>query len=374
MSIASEISRLQTAKAGLKTAIEGKGVTVPSATTLDGYAALVDEISTESGMLDDWVRPSNWPDLDSIDYTDFDGYYLTYDLSQPCETKAVRLCVITTDGGTYVVERGMLNAGSFVAEESYEVASGQVFWQDLDESDGTIQLWRVTAKTGYIKGGIFNKAKDVNCTAAGYQPCVEKYQKTQYLNQTFNSADIQISGYARLVNATFFLQHDRWIGNYPNQTTLANAWRRTNALRLVDFSNASFPKVTSFAQSFAPSQCKIKFDSRGADFSAVTNMQLAFNNNAMYWCDMSTFVNSGGSLNRLFEYSYSIIEIYPMANITFELGIAELTLISHDSLMRIINALSITETAKTLSIGTGNIVKLSSDEIAIATAKGWTIA
>ena len=45
MSIATEISRLQTAKSNLKTSIENKGVTVPSATTLDGYAALVDQIS-----------------------------------------------------------------------------------------------------------------------------------------------------------------------------------------------------------------------------------------------------------------------------------------------------------------------------------------
>ena len=45
MSIATEIARLQTAKSDLKTAIEGKGVTVPSTTTLDGYADLVDAIS-----------------------------------------------------------------------------------------------------------------------------------------------------------------------------------------------------------------------------------------------------------------------------------------------------------------------------------------
>lgn len=45
MSIASEIARLQTAKSDLKTAIENKGVTVPSATKLDGYASLVDQIS-----------------------------------------------------------------------------------------------------------------------------------------------------------------------------------------------------------------------------------------------------------------------------------------------------------------------------------------
>lgn len=49
MSIASEITRLQNAKAGLKTAIEGKGVTVSSSTKLDGYADLVDSIQQGGG-------------------------------------------------------------------------------------------------------------------------------------------------------------------------------------------------------------------------------------------------------------------------------------------------------------------------------------
>ena len=44
MSIASEITRLQQAKSDLATSITNKGVTVPAATTLDGYAALVDQI------------------------------------------------------------------------------------------------------------------------------------------------------------------------------------------------------------------------------------------------------------------------------------------------------------------------------------------
>lgn len=49
MSIASEITRLQNAKASIKTAIEGQGVTVPSSTTLDGYATLIDSISGGGG-------------------------------------------------------------------------------------------------------------------------------------------------------------------------------------------------------------------------------------------------------------------------------------------------------------------------------------
>ena len=44
MSVQSEITRLQNAKAAIKAAIEGKGVTVPTWTLLDGMAALIESI------------------------------------------------------------------------------------------------------------------------------------------------------------------------------------------------------------------------------------------------------------------------------------------------------------------------------------------
>lgn len=49
MSIASQIARLQQAKADIKTAIENKGVTVSSNTKLDDYADLIDSIETGGG-------------------------------------------------------------------------------------------------------------------------------------------------------------------------------------------------------------------------------------------------------------------------------------------------------------------------------------
>ena len=49
MSIQSELTRLTNAKAAIQTAIEGKGVTVPSGTLLDGMAALIMSIPTSSG-------------------------------------------------------------------------------------------------------------------------------------------------------------------------------------------------------------------------------------------------------------------------------------------------------------------------------------
>lgn len=47
--IAADLTRIIGAKSDLKTSIEGKGVTVPSATKIDGYAALVDQIQQGGG-------------------------------------------------------------------------------------------------------------------------------------------------------------------------------------------------------------------------------------------------------------------------------------------------------------------------------------
>lgn len=66
MSIATEITRLQTAKTDIKEAIEGKGVSVPSTTTLDGYADLIDTIEQGGGAEE---APEN--DVNFYDYTGF---------------------------------------------------------------------------------------------------------------------------------------------------------------------------------------------------------------------------------------------------------------------------------------------------------------
>ena len=49
MSIQTELTRLTNAKAAIKAAIEGKGVTVPDGTLLDGMAALIESIDAVGG-------------------------------------------------------------------------------------------------------------------------------------------------------------------------------------------------------------------------------------------------------------------------------------------------------------------------------------
>ena len=49
MSIQTELTRITNAKAAIKAAIEGKGVTVPDATMLDGMASLIESIEAGGG-------------------------------------------------------------------------------------------------------------------------------------------------------------------------------------------------------------------------------------------------------------------------------------------------------------------------------------
>ena len=49
MSIQTELTRITNAKAAIKTAVEGKGVTVPAGTLLDGMASLVESVEAGGG-------------------------------------------------------------------------------------------------------------------------------------------------------------------------------------------------------------------------------------------------------------------------------------------------------------------------------------
>ena len=73
MSIQTELTRLTNAKAAIQTAIEGKGVTVPSGTLLDGMASLIESIETGGGDFSPYtsvyagtITPSN-----NMTYSDF---------------------------------------------------------------------------------------------------------------------------------------------------------------------------------------------------------------------------------------------------------------------------------------------------------------
>ena len=60
MSIQTELTRIINAKAAIKTAIEGKGVTVPEGTKLDGMATLIESIEASGGVSEEWETYGKW--------------------------------------------------------------------------------------------------------------------------------------------------------------------------------------------------------------------------------------------------------------------------------------------------------------------------
>ena len=113
------------------------------------------------------------------------------------------------------------------------------------------------------------------------------------------------------------------------------------------------------------------------DTSNVTNMGYMFNS-----CTSLTTIPQLDTSNvtDMVNMFYNCIDLKNLGgfkNLKVPLNLSSCVLLTHESLMNVINNLyDLTANGlneKTLSIGSTNIAKLTADEIAIATNKGWTI-
>ena len=75
MSIQTELTRITNAKAAIKAAVEGKGITVPSGTLLDGMAALIESIEAGGGGINATAGTITVS-------SDVDDYVLTHGLGE----------------------------------------------------------------------------------------------------------------------------------------------------------------------------------------------------------------------------------------------------------------------------------------------------
>lgn len=134
MSIASEITRLQGAKADLKTVITNKGVTVPNETRIDGYASLVAAIDTCVDTVTD------------LSMKDSSGAALV--------TRCTANCYVVSSGGNYKfplvygngIKNGSINSAAYTRR-------GSTYTADFVNHLGN------TITTPYIEG-------NTGCTAS----------------------------------------------------------------------------------------------------------------------------------------------------------------------------------------------------------------
>ena len=111
------------------------------------------------------------------------------------------------------------------------------------------------------------------------------------------------------------------------------------------------------------------------DTSSVTNMNSMFG-----YCESLTTIplidtSSVTNMNHMLYRCSKLTDLGGFIGLKCDLALSSSSLITHDSLMNVINkAADVTASPKTLTLGSTNLAKLSDEEKAIATNKGWTLA
>lgn len=414
MSVASEIARLQNAKASIKTSIENKGVTVGDI-KLDAYSAKIDEISAG-------LEPTGTLEINE------NG---TYDVKQKAYAK---VAVPEPSGNIKITENG------FHIIKQYSIAEVAVYPTLIAKTISANGTYNASDDNAYGYGSVsvnvpekklgiktINANGDYNATndsLDGYSnvsvsvPEKTLTTKTITANGTYNASDDNADGYSQVTVETsggvdindYYNLKKRTFGNityyiktiplidtssYTNMESLFRYYESLESIPLLDTSNVttmmrmcencknlkSFPqfntsKVTNFYNML--SKCVSLKELPILDFSSAQAIRDITNGVYRHiklggFKDLGKGYDTSKSANNP-DYALDISQgsTIESPNSLFS------TDIDHDSLMNVINNLyDIANKGvmpQSLILGSTNRAKLTAEEIQIATDKGWEVS
>jgi surface protein len=165
-----------------------------------------------------------------------------------------------------------------------------------------------------------------------------------------------------------------------NVTSMISMFDGCRKISSLDLSSFDTSNVTNMSYMFSYvgyiSSTETVLDLSSFDTSNVTNMRSMFSKcSNLTSLDLSNFDTSKVmNMASMFDGCSELVDFYPPQNINTNMSVSSSKALSHDSLVRIINNLMETASTKTLTLGTTNLAKLSDEEKAVATNKGWTLA
>lgn len=89
----------------------------------------------------------------------------------------------------------------------------------------------------------------------------------------------------------------------------------------------------------------------------------------MIWCYMSSVYGLLG----MFDGCTNLVNFGGLSGVNVKFDLSPCTKLSHESLLNVINNLENVTSSTTLTLGSTNLAKLTDEEKAIATGKGWTL-
>ena len=170
------------------------------------------------------------------------------------------------------------------------------------------------------------------------------------------------------------------VSKWNTRSAINMSWMFSgNSLNILDVSNFDTSKVTNMHSMFSQSKLT-QLDISNFDTSNVLDFGSAFS----YWEGVSKELNISGldlskctSMDRTFLNSdFKVIRCdgLRLPNIDMsKIGLNYSKSLTVDSIVGLLNALPQSDKGYSFQIGSGNIAKLSDEQKAIATNKGWTL-
>ena len=141
MSIQTELTRIINAKTAIKTAVEGKGVTVPDGTLLDGMAALIESIEAGGG-----ADISPWADMVTFSITPSEDLTGDIDFTSfiPGRTSYPDIFILgqraKTSGSTYVQSMARIGTWNSWQRLYYSPTSSSSSYPAIRMPDGKFMV------------------------------------------------------------------------------------------------------------------------------------------------------------------------------------------------------------------------------------------
>ena len=320
----------------------------------------------------EWERPEEWPDLDLLTRHD-NEVFMTIDNSGRIDDAHLSVSVTTVDTSGVTYEVGGIVDGAFVAEETTTVASGTVYTRVFDQGDAPYPVVRIAATANIIDFGFNGLTVDGHKYDERYNAVVERVGKIYTCNGIWGTywieRDSTIIGYLTNMQYTWYncyslqaLDLSGWDTSGWAVTSMGSTWAYCYSLQTLDLSGWDTRGFTAadWNRTFYLTRALKALDLSMFDLSKITQWGTASYPNAMsnLIIDFTAGANNSGKFK-------------PTAYKT--LNLTQCVLMSRQSLLNVIDMLASGVSGYTLKIGTINLNKLTAEEKALATAKGWSI-
>lgn len=392
MSIATEMTNLAANRDAIKAAIEARSPTVAPTNALSSFPASIASIPSGGG----WQKPPEWPDLHEL--------LRAYPSPDPSQVNKIAVLLDLRGVTSVRIDGGATRAQSYRCSDNPQVVhtdarayihtfsdSSSLGWciayssnpiavsmrSDLYGYLGTdgagassyvgLALWII----GIGNAEMYGESSSVQCVESDTLNLLQGRYAQERAKQMQ-----KFSGATAGTNANYYFQNNYALTeldvselNVADVTTFEGMFTYCSALSKLDTSTWNMSSAINLNKIFEDCFNLTSVDMSGWNLSSVTTM-----NNAFYQCgSLRTIiggksVSSDGSINGSTEY------FGKGPNADFALNYS--TWLDHDSLLFLMYWLPDLSgsTARTLSLGSANLSKLTADEKTIATAKNWTLS